>query len=53
MMGWGRRWSARMQRRQARRWRLRLTWQACRRCGAYAFLPGGTKPICGSCRSLQ
>jgi uncharacterized OB-fold protein len=52
-MGWQRWWSAHIERRRARRWRVRLTWQTCRSCGSYAFLPAGIHPICGSCRSLQ
>ncbi len=50
---WGRWWVALVTRRRARRWRVRLTWQTCRRCGSYAFLPAGLTPVCGSCRSLQ
>jgi hypothetical protein len=52
-MGWGKRWSALLARRRARRGRVRLTWQTCRRCGSYALLPVGTNPLCGSCHSLQ
>jgi hypothetical protein len=48
-MGWGRRWAA----LTARRWRVRMTWQTCRRCGSYSLLPVGFDPICGGCRSLQ
>ena len=28
-------------------------WQTCQRCGAYALLPDGVKPICESCRSMH
>jgi uncharacterized OB-fold protein len=33
--------------------RVRLTWQTCKRCGSYSFVPTGSGPLCGSCRSLQ
>jgi ribosomal protein S27AE len=49
-MGW---WEALRTRRRARRWRVRLTWQVCRRCGSYAFMPAIGDRLCGSCRSLQ
>lgn len=53
-MDWGRRWWAALAaRRRARRWRTCMTFQTCRRCGSYSFLPLGFDPICGSCRSLQ
>ncbi|MEA2202756.1 MAG: hypothetical protein QOI89_3436 [Solirubrobacteraceae bacterium] len=52
-MGWQRWWSAHIERRRARRWRVPLTWQTCRSCGSYAFLPAGVHPICGNCRSPQ
>jgi uncharacterized OB-fold protein len=52
-MDWGKRWAEMVARRRARRRRVRLTWQTCRRCGSHAFFPVGIKPICGSCRSLQ
>lgn len=53
VMGWGRRWAALVARRRARRWRVLLTWQTCRRCGSYSFLPSGFNPVCGGCHSLQ
>lgn len=53
VMGWGRWWAALVARRRARRWRVRLTFQTCRRCGSYAWLPVGLDPICGNCRSLR
>ena len=34
-------------------WRVRLTWQTCRRCGSKSYLPAGDDRLCGSCRSLQ
>jgi ribosomal protein S27AE len=40
-------------RRLARRWRIRLTGQTCRRCGAYAFMPAAGDRLCGGCRSLR
>jgi len=40
-------------RRGARGRRVRLTWQTCRRCGSYSFVPIGSGSLCGSCRSLQ
>jgi hypothetical protein len=52
-MGWGQWWVGLTERRRARCWRVRLTWQTCRRCGSYAFMPAGFRSICGSCRSLQ
>jgi uncharacterized OB-fold protein len=51
-MSWGQRWSAHIERRRARRWRVRLTWQTCHKCGNYSFLPTGIRPICSSCRTL-
>ncbi len=33
--------------------RVRLTWQTCRRCGSYSFLPTSSGRLCGGCRSLQ
>jgi hypothetical protein len=53
VMGWGTRWAALIARRRARRRRVRMTWQTCRRCGSYSLLPIGLDPICGGCRSLQ
>jgi hypothetical protein len=52
-MGWSDRWVALMARRRARKQRVRLTWQTCRRCGSYSLLRVGLEPICCSCRSLQ
>ena len=52
-MSWGRRWSAHIERRRARRWRIRLTWQICHKCGNYSFLPADIRPICSSCGTLQ
>jgi ribosomal protein S27AE len=34
-------------------WRVRLTFQTCRRCGSKSYLPAGDERLCGSCRSLQ
>jgi hypothetical protein len=52
-MGWGRKWGALLARRRAHRWRVRLTWQICRRCGSYSFVPAGADQLCGSCRGLR
>jgi hypothetical protein len=52
-MVWGRRWVVLVARRRACQWRVRMTWQTCRRGGSYSFLPTGFDPICGGCRSLQ
>jgi hypothetical protein len=40
-------------RRSVRVRRVRLTWQTCKRCGSYSFVPTGSGPLWGSCRSLQ
>jgi uncharacterized OB-fold protein len=53
ILGWGRRWGALLARRRAHRRRVRLTWQICRRCGSYSFVPAGADQLCGSCRSLH
>jgi hypothetical protein len=46
-------WAAMAARRRARRSRVRLTWQTCRRCGSYSLLPASSDQLCGGCRSLQ
>lgn len=45
-------WAALFAQRQ-RSDRVRLTWQTCRRCGSYSFLPAGSDGRCGGCLSLQ
>ena len=52
-MGLRRRWAAWVARRRARRSRVRLTWQTCRRCGNYSPQPAKSDRLCGSCRSLH
>jgi hypothetical protein len=59
VMGMGGYWAAlvdtaqKLLRRGVRRQRVRLTWQTCRRCGSYSFVPTGSGPLWGSCSSLQ
>jgi hypothetical protein len=52
-MGLCRLWVALVARRRARRGRVRVTWQICRRCGSYSFVPVGSDRLCGGCLSLQ
>ena len=58
-MGVGGCWAAlvdtaqKLVRRGVRRRRVHLTWQTCKRCGSYSYVPTGSGPLCGSCRSLQ
>ena len=47
------RWAVLVARRRARRWRVRLTWQTCRRCGSCSFQPSVSDRLRGGCLSLQ
>jgi uncharacterized OB-fold protein len=50
-MDWGERWVKMIERRRARRRRVRLTWQTCRQCGRYTYLPISINPRCGRCQA--